>query len=71
MLHLPKKSAMRARADGQGPPPGSIVQKFADIRPNGFTGTPLWQHVLISTARVFGAFLLACAIGIPLALPWG
>lgn len=53
------------------PSPASIVQKFVDVWNNGFTGTPLWQHVLISTARVFGAFLLACAIGIPLGLAMG
>lgn len=28
----------------------------------------MWQHVLISTARVFGVFLLAFAVGIPLGL---
>lgn len=53
------------------PPPGAIVAKFADIWTAGFTGTPFWQHVAISTARVFGAFLLACAIGIPLGLAMG
>lgn len=53
------------------PSPQAIVQKFFDVWANGFTGTPLWQHILISTARVFGAFLLACAIGIPLGLAMG
>ena len=53
------------------PSPGAIVTKFADVWVNGFTGTPLWEHVAISTARVFGAFLLACAIGIPLGLAMG
>lgn len=53
------------------PSPQSIVQKFVDVWVNGFTGTPLWQHILISTARVFGAFVLACIIGIPLGLAMG
>ena len=53
------------------PSPGAILQKFMDIWTNGFTGTPFWQHVLISAARVFGAFLLACLIGIPLGLAMG
>ena len=53
------------------PSPQSIVQKFIDIWQNGFTGTPLWEHIGISTARVFGAFLLACVIGIPLGLAMG
>ena len=38
---------------------------------NGFTNTPFLDHVGISAARVFGAFLLACVIGIPLGLAMG
>lgn len=53
------------------PSPGAVVTKFGDVWANGFTGTPFWEHVAISTARVFGAFLLACAIGIPLGLAMG
>lgn len=53
------------------PSPQAIVQKFFDIWSNGFTGAPFWQHVLISAARVFGAFLLACLIGVPLGLAMG
>ena len=53
------------------PSPGAIVAKFGDILANGFTGASLLEHVAISTARVFGAFLLACAIGIPLGLAMG
>ena len=53
------------------PSPGSIVMKFVEISNNGFTGTPFIEHVLISTARVFGAFLLACIIGLPLGLAMG
>lgn len=53
------------------PSPQSIIIKFVDVLNNGFTNTPLWEHALISTARVFGAFLLACAVGIPLGLAMG
>ena len=53
------------------PSPVSIVKKFLEIWNGGFTGTPFVDHVVISTARVFGAFLLACAIGLPLGLAMG
>lgn len=53
------------------PSPGAVIAKFGDVWANGFTGTPFWEHIAISTARVFGAFLLACAIGIPLGLAMG
>jgi len=53
------------------PSPQSVVAKFISVWKEGFTGTPLWMHILISAERVFGAFLLACAIGIPLGLAMG
>lgn len=53
------------------PAPGAILAKFGDILRDGFTNTSLFEHVAISTLRVFGAFLLACAIGIPLGLAMG
>lgn len=53
------------------PSPYAVVQKFIDTWNTGFTGTPFWEHIAISTARVFGAFLLACVIGIPLGLAMG
>lgn len=53
------------------PAPQTIVNEFFNILANGFTGTPLWEHVAISMSRVFGAFLLACAVGIPLGLAMG
>ena len=53
------------------PSPVAIVRKFLDIWNTGFTGTPFIDHVMVSTARVFGAFLLACAIGLPLGLAMG
>jgi taurine transport system permease protein len=53
------------------PSPGAVVTKFVTIWQNGFTGTPFLEHVLVSTLRVFGAFALACVIGIPLGLSMG
>lgn len=53
------------------PSPGAVLAKLAQTWTEGFTGDPLWAHVAISTARVFGAFLLACLIGIPLGLAMG
>lgn len=53
------------------PSPMAIVEKFITIWNDGFTGTPFLEHVWISTVRVFGAFLLACVIGLPLGLAMG
>lgn len=53
------------------PSPQAIVQSFVSILLHGYTGEPLWVHVGISAARVFGAFLLACLVGIPLGLAMG
>jgi taurine transport system permease protein len=53
------------------PPPMAIVTKFIAIWNDGFTGTPFLAHVWTSTVRVFGAFLLACVIGLPLGLAMG
>ncbi len=53
------------------PSPGAVLTKFVSIWQNGFTGTPFLEHVLVSTLRVFGAFALACLIGIPLGLAMG
>ena len=53
------------------PSPTDIVGKFFEIVDKGFTNTSFLEHVLISTSRVFGAFAIACAIGIPLGLAMG
>lgn len=53
------------------PSPMAIVTKFISTWDTGFTGTPFLDHVAISTARVFGAFILACVIGLPLGLAMG
>jgi taurine transport system permease protein len=53
------------------PSPISVAEKFVSIVQNGFTNTSFLDHMLISTFRVFGAFLLACVIGVPLGLAMG
>jgi taurine transport system permease protein len=53
------------------PSPQAVLRKFFDVWTNGFTNTPFWEHVGISAARVFGAFLLACLVGIPLGIAMG
>jgi taurine transport system permease protein len=53
------------------PSPMTIVEKFLSVWQTGYTGTPFLEHVAISTARVFGAFILACVIGLPLGLAMG
>lgn len=53
------------------PSPMAVMQSLLDVLTGGFTGSSFWEHVWISTARVFGAFLLACAVGIPLGIAMG
>ena len=53
------------------PSPRDVMKAFLDLLDNGFTGSSFWEHTWISTARVFGAFVLACVIGIPLGIAMG
>lgn len=53
------------------PSPQGVVDAFLDVVNNGFTGASFWEHTWVSTARVFGAFLLACVIGVPLGIAMG
>jgi taurine transport system permease protein len=53
------------------PSPLAVVDAFLDVVRNGFTGSSFWEHTWISTARVFGAFILACVIGVPLGIAMG
>jgi taurine transport system permease protein len=53
------------------PSPQAVFRKFLDIWANGFTNTPFLEHVAVSAARVFGAFFLACLVGIPLGIAMG
>jgi taurine transport system permease protein len=53
------------------PSPQAVLGKFVQVWNEGFTNTPFLEHVAISAARVFGAFLLACIVGIPLGIAMG
>ena len=53
------------------PSPQAVINAFLNVLYDGFTGSSLWEHTWISTARVFGAFLLACLVGIPLGIAMG
>lgn len=53
------------------PSPQAVWAKFVQIWREGYTNTPFLEHLGISTARVFGAFLLACVIGIPVGIAMG
>ena len=53
------------------PAPWTVLQTIVATATEGFANATLLEHTAISVARVFGAFLLACAIGIPLGLAMG
>lgn len=53
------------------PQPEAVAAAFAQVWSGSLDGTPLWEHLASSLMRVFGAFLLAAAIGIPVGLLMG
>ena len=53
------------------PSPMAVIGAFVDVLRDGFTGASFWEHTWISTVRVFGAFVLACIVGIPLGIAMG
>lgn len=53
------------------PSPMGVVNALVTMLKDGFTGVSFWEHTWVSTLRVFGAFLLACVIGIPLGIAMG
>lgn len=53
------------------PSPMAVIDAFLVVLKDGFTGASFWEHTWISTLRVFGAFLLACVVGIPLGIAMG
>lgn len=53
------------------PSPMAVMGAFVDVLREGFTGSSFWEHTWISTLRVFGAFALACVVGIPLGIAMG
>lgn len=53
------------------PAPWTVLQTIIITATDGFANATLLEHTTISFLRVFGAFLLACAVGIPLGLAMG
>lgn len=50
------------------PSPFAVLTTFAEMLRDGYNGIALYQHLSISFARLFIAFLLAALTGIPLGL---
>jgi len=53
------------------PSPRAVFSTLVTTATEGFAGATLFEHAWVSFLRVFGAFLLACVIGIPLGLAMG
>ncbi|MFT6927254.1 MAG: taurine transport system permease protein [Psychromonas sp.] len=53
------------------PSPIDVVHRLIDITVDGFAGATLVEHLNASLVRIFGAFLLACLIGVPLGITIG
>lgn len=53
------------------PSPLDVASRFWSILIDGFAGSTLLEHTAISMARVFGAFLVATVIAIPLGILMG
>lgn len=50
------------------PSPGAIWDRFVIVATRGYQGFTLWQHTWASLVRIFTAFFLAAAIGIPVGI---
>jgi NitT/TauT family transport system permease protein len=64
--------ATRNAPDGLIPQPGQVLHEFLDLagllgNNDSFSGT-LWADLLASSERVFGGFLLAAVVALPLGL---
>ncbi|WP_153141719.1 ABC transporter permease [Paraburkholderia agricolaris] len=57
-------------ADGF-PSPQLLALTFLDLVYHGYTGKPLWAHVLTSLSETLGGFTLAVAVGVPVGLVVG
>lgn len=53
------------------PSPQAVLQRFVKVMNEGFGGATLWRHTAASLARVFGAFVLAAALAIPVGIGMG
>ena len=53
------------------PPPSEILRTAGELVASGYRQTPLWEHLLTSTARALVAFVVAVVSGVPLGLAMG
>tara|TARA_R110001583_G_scaffold1583_2_gene12314 strand:+ start:21707 stop:22696 length:990 start_codon:yes stop_codon:yes gene_type:complete len=53
------------------PSPFDVVARLWEVTTDGFAGATLGEHLNASLIRIFGAFLAACLIGIPLGIAIG
>ncbi len=53
------------------PSPLDVLARLGEIISDGFAGATLVDHLSASLGRIFGAFLLACLVGIPLGITIG
>jgi len=53
------------------PSPVAVYNKLIVASTDGVANSTLWEHTMASLARVFGAFLLACATAIPIGIWMG
>ena len=53
------------------PGPSAIYNAFLEVLVQGYQGSTLTEHILTSLYRILVAFVLACAVGIPLGILMG
>jgi NitT/TauT family transport system permease protein len=51
--------------------PGTLLRQFIAIAMNGYSGTPLYTHILASLLRTTTGFVLGAALAIPVGLAMG
>jgi NitT/TauT family transport system permease protein len=50
------------------PAPNDLVSEFIVLMRQGYSGSPLWEHVVASLGRTLGGLVLAILVGTPLGL---
>ena len=58
---------LNREADGF-PSPQLLFATLVDLAQNGYTGNPLWRHLLTSLTETMGGFALAVLLGVPIGL---
>lgn len=55
---------LTASPDSIIPTPADVVVRFFEVLKEPIANVPLWEHILVSLRRVFGAFLAAAVLGV-------